>query len=62
MRAAVLRAPKTITIEERPEPVPGDDEVIVKVVSVGVCGSDVHYYEDGRIGSFIVEEIGRAHV
>lgn len=55
MRAAVLRAPKTITIEERPEPVPGDDEVIVKVVSVGVCGSDVHYYEDGRIGSFIVE-------
>lgn len=30
MRAAVLRAPKTITIEERPEPVPADDEVIVE--------------------------------
>jgi L-iditol 2-dehydrogenase len=28
----------------------------VKVASVGVCASDVHYYEHGRIGSFVVEE------
>jgi len=30
--------------------------VLVEVSAVGVCGSDVHYYEEGRIGSFVVEE------
>jgi L-iditol 2-dehydrogenase len=34
----------------------GDRDVLVEVRSVGVCGSDVHYYEHGRIGSFVVEE------
>jgi L-iditol 2-dehydrogenase len=29
--------------------------VTVRVASVGVCGSDVHYYEHGRIGQFVVE-------
>jgi len=31
------------------------DEVLVKIKAVGVCGSDVHYYEKGKIGSFIVK-------
>jgi L-iditol 2-dehydrogenase len=35
-------------------PVPGPKEVLVRVAAVGVCGSDVHYYEHGRIGSFVV--------
>jgi L-iditol 2-dehydrogenase len=30
--------------------------VLVRVASVGVCGSDVHYFEHGRIGSYVVEE------
>jgi L-iditol 2-dehydrogenase len=30
--------------------------VLVEVRSVGVCGSDVHYYEHGRIGDFVVEQ------
>ena len=29
-------------------------EVLVEVASVGICGSDVHYYEHGRIGDFVV--------
>lgn len=33
-----------------------DDEVLVKVKHVGVCGSDVHYYEHGRIGDFVVRK------
>ena len=31
-------------------PEPGPREVLVEIASVGVCGSDVHYYEHGRIG------------
>jgi L-iditol 2-dehydrogenase len=30
--------------------------VLVRVGSVGVCGSDVHYYEEGRIGEFVVRD------
>lgn len=55
MRAAVLRGVRNLVIEERPVPQPGVGEVLVRVVAVGVCGSDVHYYEHGRIGDFVVE-------
>jgi L-iditol 2-dehydrogenase len=54
MRASVLAAPKKVFVEERPVPRPGPREVLVEVGSVGVCGSDVHYYEHGRIGDFVV--------
>lgn len=55
MRASVLRAPGDIVLEERAVPSPGPGEVLVRVGAVGVCGSDVHYYEHGRIGSAVVE-------
>jgi len=55
MRAAVLRGVHDLAIEERPVPRPGTGEVLVRVSAVGVCGSDVHYYEHGRIGDFVVE-------
>jgi L-iditol 2-dehydrogenase len=56
MRASVLVAQRQVRDEERQVPVPADDEVLVKVASVGVCGSDVHYYREGRIGDFVVDE------
>ncbi|MDQ4086178.1 MAG: alcohol dehydrogenase catalytic domain-containing protein, partial [Actinomycetota bacterium] len=56
MRASVLRAPKEVVVEQRPVPRPGPREVLVEVGSVGVCGSDMHYYEHGRIGDFVVRE------
>jgi L-iditol 2-dehydrogenase len=52
--AAVLHAPGDLRIEEREVPEPGPREVLVQIAAVGVCGSDVHYYEHGRIGSHIV--------
>lgn len=55
MRAAVLHGVGKIVLEERPRPEPGPREVLVQVASVGTCGSDVHYYEHGRIGDFVVE-------
>ena len=53
--AAVLYGVGDLRIEERPMPVPGPLEVLVEIRSVGVCGSDVHYYEHGRIGDYVVE-------
>jgi L-iditol 2-dehydrogenase len=55
MRASVLLGTHSIELQERAVPEPGPDEVLVQVGSVGVCGSDVHYYEHGRIGDFVVE-------
>ncbi|WP_276356967.1 NAD(P)-dependent alcohol dehydrogenase [Cohnella caldifontis] len=56
MKAAVMTAPFKIEIEERPIPEIGEQEVLVKVMAVGVCGSDIHYYEHGRIGRYVVEK------
>jgi L-iditol 2-dehydrogenase len=54
-RAAILYGVHDIRLEDIPTPAPGLHEVLVRVTSVGVCGSDVHYYEHGRIGPYIVE-------
>ena len=53
--AAVLVGLENVVLQARDEPVPGPGEVVVEVHSVGVCGSDVHYFEHGRIGEFVVE-------
>lgn len=53
--AAVLYGTHDIRLEERAVPQPGPREVLIEVRSVGVCGSDVHYYEHGRIADFVVE-------
>jgi len=55
MRAMVLERPTVMTMARRPRPEPGPDDVLVRVHRVGICGSDVHYYTHGRIGSFVVE-------
>lgn len=54
MRVAVLTEPGTIAVEARPVPAPAADEVVVELRSVGVCGSDTHYYDHGRIGDHVV--------
>jgi L-iditol 2-dehydrogenase len=56
VRVAVLNGPGDLTVVERPEPTAGPGQVVVRIASVGVCGSDTHYYDHGRIGRFVVEQ------
>ncbi len=56
MNAARMNAPFDIEIVRLPIPDIRDDEVLVKVMAVGICGSDIHYYEHGRIGRYVVEK------
>lgn len=56
MRASVMTGVRTLEIEDRAVPIPAPYEVLVEVAAVGVCGSDVHYYREGRIGDFVVEQ------
>src|SRR5881227_1171601 len=55
MQVSVLRGVGQVAVEERSVPEPAADEVLVEVGSVGVCGSDVHYFEHGRIGPYVVD-------
>ena len=51
MKAALLAAPRRIEVRETPHPPdPGAGEVLVKLKGIGICGSDLHYYLDGRVG------------
>jgi len=56
MKAAILYKPYDLRIEEIPIPKISNDQVLIKIKSVGICGSDIHYYKKGRIGDFIVKE------
>lgn len=56
MKAALMTEPGEIEIVEKDIPQVKDSEVLVKVEHVGLCGSDLHYYQHGRIGDFVVEE------
>lgn len=55
MKVAVMTDIEKIAFTEREIPQPKGNEVLVKVQAVGICGSDLHYYEQGRIGGFIVD-------
>ncbi|XP_044757271.1 sorbitol dehydrogenase-like [Coccinella septempunctata] len=54
--SAVLYGIDDMRLEQRPIPKPKDNEVLLKMEVVGICGSDVHYLTKGRIGPFVVEK------
>jgi len=54
--SAVLYGPHDVRIEDRPVPKPAPGQVLVEIAAVGICGSDVHYYEHGRIGDYVVRD------
>jgi len=56
MKAVMLTSLRQMELRDVPEPsIEKQTDVLLKIEMVGVCGSDVHYYETGRIGSQIVE-------
>ncbi|MCL4746001.1 MAG: L-idonate 5-dehydrogenase [Burkholderiaceae bacterium] len=49
-------AAKDLRVSEASTPVPGPGEVLVRLGAAGICGSDIHYYVHGRVGSFAIRE------
>lgn len=62
MKALKIHGARHITVEDVPIPEPGDGEVRVRVLYGGICGSDLHYYYEGRNGPFeIIEPFTPGH-
>ncbi len=56
MRAIVIHAARDLRIDEVAAADPGPHEVRVCVEAGGICGSDLHYYQEGRIGTIVLRE------
>lgn len=55
-RFARLYGPRDLRLEVADVPAPGDGEVLLKMAAGGICGSDLHYYQDGGFGPVRVRE------
>jgi L-iditol 2-dehydrogenase len=56
MTAARLHGPKDLRVDQVPHPgAPGPEQVLLRVTAVGICGSDLHTYQDARIGDTPLE-------
>ena len=49
MQALVLTAPSQLEVQPMPDPVPAEDEVLLRIHACGICGSDIHGW-DGSTG------------
>lgn len=56
MEVAELIDPGEFEIRKRDRTEPGTNEVLVAVSCVGICGSDLHWYEHGQTGDQVVED------
>lgn len=54
-KAIFMQGTNNMVVKDVPMPEIKENEVLIKVDVVGICGSDVHYYTHGKIGSFVVE-------
>src|SRR5262249_35204042 len=50
-RAAYIHGVRDVRVGQKPEPAPRGDDVLVRVAGVGICGSDLHYFTEGAIGT-----------
>src|ERR671917_418374 len=56
MRAAYIHGVRDLRVGDKAAPEPAANEVLLNVSAVGVCGSDLHYYKEGGIGSAIISQ------
>ena len=56
MLACTIHAKEDLRIETAEMPAVGPGEVLVRLGAGGICGSDLHYYFEGRNGSFVIRE------
>lgn len=56
MLAARLHGPKAIQVGREVVPTPGPGEVLLQMGAVGLCGSDLHWYQDARIGDRVLSD------
>jgi L-iditol 2-dehydrogenase len=54
MRAARLHAVGDLRVSDEPVPVPGPGESLVRVTAIGICGSDLHWWDEGGIGDAVL--------
>jgi L-iditol 2-dehydrogenase len=50
MKSARLHAPGDLRLQDEPTPIAGEGEVLIRVKTVGICGSDLHWFSEGAIG------------
>lgn len=56
MKVVVAHAAKDLRVEDREVPAPGPGQVLVKMAAGGICGSDLHYYNHGGMGTIRLKE------
>ena len=56
MLACRIHAKDDLRVEPQAMPAVGENEVLLRLGAGGICGSDLHYYFEGRNGSFVVRE------
>jgi L-idonate 5-dehydrogenase len=56
MLACRIHAKEDLRVEPQAMPAVGENEVLLRLGAGGICGSDLHYYFEGRNGSFVVRE------
>ena len=54
MKACVIHGAQQVLIEESPRPEPGAGQIRLRFAFGGVCGSDIHYFQHGRVGDSVV--------
>lgn len=53
-KAVVWAGARKLEIQERPVLPPGDNEVLVEIISTGICGSDCHNWESDKVSRQLV--------
>jgi L-iditol 2-dehydrogenase len=55
MKVARLHAVGDLRVSEEPRPVPADGASLVRVTAIGICGSDLHWWEEAGIGDAVLD-------